>query len=99
LSLRDEKHEDERWCQTFGISRETGYFWILERDQPGGRWPATSTIGAREGLVVPRRKRPRTAPYTEPLAHAAGPIIPDTPTHASTPALSRTLQTFRPTTT
>src|SRR5438874_9942801 len=114
-------------CQSFGISRETGYFWlrryqtqgvlglaelnrgarrhpnqtseeieqlvldlrqahmrwgprklkrVLERDQPGRRWPATSTIGEmlrREGLVVPRRKRRRTAPYTQPLAHAAGP--------------------------
>src|SRR5712691_1373654 len=27
----------------------------------------------REGLVVPRRKRVRTAPYSEPLAHADGP--------------------------
>src|SRR5713226_2182742 len=49
---------------------------ILERDEPGRSWPAASTIGAllqREGLVVPRRKRVRTAPYTEPLAHADGP--------------------------
>jgi transposase InsO family protein len=48
---------------------------ILERDEPGRRWPAASTIGAllkREGLVVARRKRQRTAPYTEPLAHADG---------------------------
>src|SRR5260370_14171946 len=48
---------------------------ILERDEPGRNWPAASTIGAllqREGLVVPRRKRVRTAPYTEPLAHADG---------------------------
>lgn len=46
---------------------------ILERDQPGRRWPATSTIGEivkRAGLVVPRRKRRRTEPYTQPLAHA-----------------------------
>jgi putative transposase len=49
---------------------------ILERDEPGPSWPAASTIGAllqREGLVVPRRKRVRTAPYSEPLAHADGP--------------------------
>lgn len=49
---------------------------ILERDEPGRVWPATSTIGAllkREGLVVARKKRLRTAPYTEPLAHAEGP--------------------------
>lgn len=47
---------------------------ILERDQPGRCWPAASTIGAllkREGLVVARKKRWRTAPYTAPLAHAA----------------------------
>ena len=46
---------------------------ILERDQPGRAWPAASTMGAllkREGLVVPRKKRRKTAPYTEPLAHA-----------------------------
>ncbi len=46
---------------------------ILERDQPGRRWPATSTMGEivkRAGLVVERRKRRRTEPYTEPLAHA-----------------------------
>lgn len=46
---------------------------ILERDEPGRQWPAASTIGAllrREGLVVARKKRARTAPYTAPLAHA-----------------------------
>jgi transposase InsO family protein len=46
---------------------------ILERDQPGRRWPAASTMGEivkRAGLVVPRRKRRRTEPYTQPLAHA-----------------------------
>jgi putative transposase len=46
---------------------------VLERDQPGRAWPATSTVGEivkRAGLVVPRRKRRRTEPYTEPLAHA-----------------------------
>src|SRR5260370_258164 len=46
---------------------------ILERDEPGRSWPATSTIGAllqREGLVVARKKRLHTAPYSEPLAHA-----------------------------
>src|SRR6266849_5340255 len=48
---------------------------ILERDEPGRNWPAASTIGElmqREGLVVPRKKRVRTAPYTEPLAPADG---------------------------
>ena len=46
---------------------------ILERNEPGRTWPASSTIGSllkREGLVVARKKRMRTAPYTEPLAHA-----------------------------
>jgi putative transposase len=49
---------------------------VLERDQPGRSWPAASTIGAvlkREGLVVSRKPRRKTAPYTEPLAHADGP--------------------------
>ena len=47
--------------------------WVLQRDEPGRRWPAASTIGAllkRAGLVVARKKRLRTAPYSEPLAHA-----------------------------
>src|SRR5580692_2996595 len=46
---------------------------ILERDQPGRSWPATSTVGEivkRAGLVVERKKRRRTEPYTHPLEHA-----------------------------
>ena len=46
---------------------------ILERDQPGRPWPATSTMGEivrRAGLVVARKKRRRTEAYTQPLAHA-----------------------------
>lgn len=46
---------------------------ILERDQPGRRWPAVSTIGEivkRGGLVVARKKRRKTPPYREPLGHA-----------------------------
>lgn len=46
---------------------------ILGRNEPGGSWPAVSTIGSllkREGLVVGRRKRMRTPPYSQPLAHA-----------------------------
>jgi transposase InsO family protein len=46
---------------------------ILERDQPGQLWPAASTIGEivkRAGLVVAQKKRRRTEPYTQPLAHA-----------------------------
>jgi len=48
---------------------------VLEREEPGRKWPAASTIGAllkREGLVVGRRKRRKTPAYTEPLAHADG---------------------------
>jgi transposase InsO family protein len=120
---RDEQTMREL-CESFGISRETGYVWlrryrqygvgglvelnrapnshpnqtcleieaavlelrqahmrwgprklrrILERDQPKRPWPATSTIGEivkRAGLVVARKKRRRTEPYTQPLAHA-----------------------------
>jgi transposase len=47
--------------------------WRLERDWPGRDWPATSTIGEiikRAGLVSPRKKRRKTEPYTQPLAHA-----------------------------
>jgi transposase InsO family protein len=46
---------------------------ILERDHAGRAWPATSTVGEiikRAGLVVARKKRHRTEPYSEPLAHA-----------------------------
>jgi transposase InsO family protein len=49
---------------------------ILERGEPGRKWPASSTIGGllkREGLVVARKKRRQTAPYSAPLAHADGP--------------------------
>ena len=44
--------------------------------RPRQAWPAASTIGemiAREGLVVPRKRRRRVSPYTEPLAAADGP--------------------------
>jgi transposase InsO family protein len=47
---------------------------ILEREEPGRTWPAASTIGEllrREGLVVARKKRRKTEPYTAPLAHAS----------------------------
>jgi putative transposase len=43
----------------------------LRRAQPELQWPAASTIGtllAARGLVVPRRKRPRTPPYGQPFA-------------------------------
>ena len=46
---------------------------ILTGDQPGRSWPASSTIGEivkRAGLVVAHKKRRRTDPYSQPLAHA-----------------------------
>jgi transposase InsO family protein len=49
---------------------------VLERKKPEQLWPAASTIGAllaREGLVVPRPKRRRTPPYTNPFASAEAP--------------------------
>ena len=49
--------------------------YLAER-QPQQQWPAASTIGAlleREGLVLGRRKRRRTEPYTQPLAGAKEP--------------------------
>lgn len=41
-----------------------------------GTWPAASTIGEiykRHGLVKPRTKRKRVAPYSEPLRHCTSP--------------------------
>lgn len=49
---------------------------ILEREQSGRHWPAASTMGdllAREGLVVRRKKRQRTSPYSAPFAAADAP--------------------------
>jgi putative transposase len=48
----------------------------LERGCPGQRLPAESTIGAilkRNGLTVPRKRRRRSRPASEPLAHAGAP--------------------------
>ncbi len=48
----------------------------LERKWPDEPWPAASTIGAllaREGLVIGRRKRRRTEPYTAPFQSATEP--------------------------
>jgi putative transposase len=48
---------------------------VLERDEAGQRWPAASTIGVllkRSGMIVGRKKRFKTPPYTQPLAHADG---------------------------
>jgi transposase InsO family protein len=114
-------------CETFGISRETGYLLLrrhrelgtkafepqsrrplhspqaikpvvekkilevrakhptwgarkilayLQRHSPGRQWPVASSIGdvlRRNGLTHPRRSRRRTAPFTQPLAHARAP--------------------------
>jgi transposase InsO family protein len=49
--------------------------WLAPR-RPDVALPAASTVGEvlrRAGLVVPRRRRARTPPWTAPLAHAAGP--------------------------
>jgi transposase InsO family protein len=49
---------------------------VLQRETPRTLWPAASTMGAmlaREGLVVPRKKRRRAPPYTEPFASADAP--------------------------
>ena len=48
----------------------------LQTHRPEEGWPAGSTIGEileRHGLTVPRKKRRRTPPYTEPFAACAGP--------------------------
>ena len=49
---------------------------VMRREQPQQQPPAASTIGAilrQEGLTRPRKKRRRTPPYSEPLAHAKEP--------------------------
>jgi len=49
---------------------------ILRAVQPNKNWPALSTAGQilkRRGLVVPRKTRHRTPPYTQPLAAAVRP--------------------------
>lgn len=50
----------------------------LQRQGPEIVWPAASTIGdilQRHGLTVPRKRRRRATPNTQPLAHAAAPNI------------------------
>jgi putative transposase len=49
---------------------------VLQRQQPDRTWPAVSTMGEllrREGLVIARKKRRRTDPYTTPFAAADAP--------------------------
>jgi putative transposase len=44
---------------------------VLTREKPGRVWPAASTIGVilkRHGLTVPRKRRRRTPPSTQPFA-------------------------------
>src|SRR5579864_6608227 len=73
---------DARGHRTDGLGAAPGAYALGPQKAPVGaatrrarrRWPAASTIGAllkRAGLVVARKKRWRTAPYTAPLAHAA----------------------------
>ena len=48
----------------------------LQREQPDTTWPAASSIGEllkRQGLIVPRKPRRRTPPYSEPLTVATEP--------------------------
>jgi putative transposase len=47
----------------------------LKRNEPEIQWPAASTIGEilrRHGLTVPRKKRPRATPNSQPLRQATG---------------------------
>lgn len=49
---------------------------ILERAMPRRGWPAISTIGeilSTHGLTVPRKRRRRTPPYTQPFASCDSP--------------------------
>jgi len=48
---------------------------VLAREKPGRVWPAVSTIGEilkRHGLTVPRKRRRRTPPSTQPFAAIDG---------------------------
>ena len=49
---------------------------LLQQRLSEVRWPACSTIGEilrRAGLTVPRKRRRRTPPWTQPFAHCDGP--------------------------
>lgn len=49
--------------------------WLARRD-PDTEWPAASTIGSilkRNGMVADRRRKRRSAPYTEPFIGTRGP--------------------------
>lgn len=63
------RREDPRW----GPRKLLAY---LEARQGEHVWPAASSVGEllkRHGLSHARPKRPRTAPYQQPLAHADAP--------------------------
>lgn len=65
------RQERPRW----GPKKLLGY---LQRKSKPRIWPAPSTIGEllrREGLTIPRRKRRRTPPYTQPFLGAAEPNL------------------------
>ena len=59
--------------QTWGPKKVMDY---LRREGPPGGWPADSTAGEilkRAGLVRPRVRRHRVAPYSEPFRDCGGP--------------------------
>lgn len=65
------RRERPRW----GPKKLLGY---LQRKSSHQVWPAESTLGEllrREGLTVPRRKRKRTPPYTQPFVAAREPNL------------------------
>lgn len=62
------RHEHPTW----GSGKLKAWLELHEPLADSQRWPAISTIGAlleRNGLVSQRRKRYKTPPYTQPLAH------------------------------
>lgn len=76
---------DEKTAKLIVELRQRHRFWgpkklkaWLEANEPEGRWPAASTIGAllkSRGLVEPRRKRRRTPISSQPLAAATQPNV------------------------
>ena len=67
--ILDLRREHPRW----GARKLQAY---LEQKYSRIKWPAASTMGdllQREGLIIPRRVRRKTPPYTQPLAHAGEP--------------------------
>jgi transposase InsO family protein len=69
LMIVAEKLRHQRWGPKKVLDR-------LRREQPHVPWPADSTAGEilkRAGLVRPRVRRRRVAPYTEPFRDCAAP--------------------------